>query len=177
MPQVENMLDKGIEVLFLTDYLDEFTVKSMHKFEELEFVNVLDENENQEDDEELKKTNEENKDLLTLMKDTLGINDVKFSDKLKNHPVSLVTTGEISLEMEKVLKAMPNSENVSANKVLLINKEHPVYNKIMSLYNSKEETELKDYTKVLYNMALLINGLTVENPNELTEMICNIISK
>ena len=177
MPQVENMIDKGHEVLFLTDYLDEFVIKSMHKYEELEFVNVQDENENKEDDEETKKVNENNKDLLTLMKDTIGISDVKFSDNLKNHPVSLITTGDISLEMEKVLKAMPNNNEVSANKVLLINKEHPVYNKLINMYNNKCEDELKDYTKVLYNMALLINGLSVDDPNELTEMVCNIISK
>jgi len=177
MPQVENMIDKGHEVLFLTDYLDEFVIKSMHKYEELEFVNVQDENENKEDDEETKKVNEINKDLLTLMKDTIGISDVKFSDNLKNHPVSLITTGDISLEMEKVLKAMPNNNEVSANKVLLINKEHPVYNKLINMYNNKCEDELKDYTKVLYNMALLINGLSVDDPNELTEMVCNIISK
>ena len=176
MPQVENMLDKGIEVLYLTDYLDEFVVKTMHKYEELEFVNILDEENNQEDDEDIKKLNDDNKDLLKEMKEIIGISDVKFSDKLKNHPVSLVSTGDISLEMEKVLKAMPNSENIKAGKVLLINKNHPVYNKIINMYTNKEDG-LKDYTKVLYNMALLINGLSIDNPNELTEIVCNIISK
>lgn len=177
MPQVETLMEQGHEVLFLTDYLDEFVVKTMQKFEELEFVNVFNENTIDEEDEENKKLNEENKDILKIMKDTLNINDIKFSDKLKNHPVSLVTVGEVSLEMEKVLKAMPNNEKVSASKVLLVNSKHPVYNKLIDLYNNKEEESLKNYTQILYNMALLINGLSVENPNELTEKICDIISK
>ena len=176
MPQVENMIDKGNEVLFLTDYLDEFTIKTMNKFEELEFVNVLDTT-NDDEDEEIKKINEDNKDLLSVMKSALEIDDIKFSDKLKNHPVSLTSVGEISLEMEKVLKAMPNSENVKANKVLLINTTHPVYEKLVSMHNNKDDEGVKNYTNVLYNMALLINGLTVDDPNKLTETICNIISK
>lgn len=176
MPQVENMIEKGNEVLFLTDYLDEFTIKAMNKYEDLEFTNVLDTS-SVEDDEEIKKVNEDNKDLLTVMKNALSINDVKFSDKLKNHPVALTSTGEVSLEMEKVLKAMPNSGDIKANKVLLINTNHPVYEKLVSLHNNKDEDGVKNYTNVLYNMALLINGLSVDDPNELTETICNIISK
>ena len=177
MPQVENLIDEGKEVLFLTDYLDEFTIKTMNKFEELEFVNVLDIANSEEETEESKKINEDNKDLITLMKESIDISNIKFSDKLKDHPVSLTSEGEISLEMEKVLKAMPNSEGVKANKVLLINTKHPVYEKLISLHNKNDDNAVKDYTKVLYNMALLINGLSVDNPNELTETICNIISK
>ena len=178
MPQVENALDKGYEVLYLTDYLDEFTIKTMGKYEELEFVNVQNENiDTEEEQEAIKKLNEEKKDLLTLMKETININGVRFSDKLKHHPVSLVSEGDISLEMEKVLKGMPNGSDVSANKILEINSNHEVYNKILSLYENKQESELKDYTKVLYNMALLINGLSVNDPNELTELVCNLISK
>ncbi len=176
MPQVENMIDKGNEVLFLTDYLDEFTIKAMGKFEELEFVNVQDTT-NDEDDEDVKKINEDNKDLLSIMKSALSINDVKFSDKLKNHPVALTSVGEVSLEMEKVFKAMPNQTDVKANKVLLINNNHPVYEKLVSLHKNKDDEGVKEYTNVLYNMALLINGLSIDNPNELTETICNIISK
>ena len=175
MPQVENLIDKGIEVLFLTDYLDEFTIKTMHKFEELEFVNALDEKQDEET-EEIKKLNEDNKDLLNSMKDAINIKEIKFSDNLKDHPVSLISEGEVSLEMEKVLKAMPNNEKVEANKVLLININHPVYKKILSLHNNGEVDKLKDFSKVLYNMALLINGLSVNNPNELTNIVCNMIS-
>ena len=177
MPQVENMIDDGKEVLYLTDYLDEFVIKTMNKFEELDFVNVLDISNSNEDDEETKKINEDNKDLISLMKEAITVSNIKFSDKLKDHPVSLTSEGEISLEMEKVLKAMPNSGDVKANKVLLINTKHPVYEKLISLHNKSDVDAVKDYTKVLYNMALLINGLSIDNPNELTETICNIISK
>ena len=177
MPQVENMIDKGYEVLFLTDYLDEFTIKTMNKFEELEFSNVLDIANSDEEDDDTKKINDDNKDLINLMKETIGISNIKFSDKLNNHPVSLTSEGEISLEMEKVLKAMPNQTDVKANKVLLINTKHPVYEKLISLHNKNDDNAVKEYTKVLYNMALLINGLSVDNPNDLTETICNIISK
>ncbi len=176
MPQVENLIDAGHEILFLTDYLDEFTIKAMNKYEELEFVNVLDEKVTEENDE-IKKLNEENKDLLDMMKETIGIKEIRFSDNLKNHPVSLTSEGEVSLEMEKVLNAMPNTNNVEASKVLLVNINHPVYKKIQELHNNKEDDELKNYTKVLYDMARLINGLTVNNPNELTEIVCNLISK
>ena len=177
MPQVENIMEKGYEVLFLTDYLDEFVIKTLNKYGELSFVNVQDEKSNEEETDEIKKVNEDNKDALKLMKDTIGISDVKFSDTLKSHPVSLVSVGEISLEMEKVLKSMPNADGVSANKVLLINKNHPVYNKIINLHNNKEDEKLKNYSKVLYNLALLINGLSIENPNELSDIVCDIISK
>ena len=176
MPQVENMMEKGHEVLFLTDYLDEFTIKAMNKYGELDFVNVQ-ETTNDEEDDETKKVNEDNKDLLQVMKEAIKINDIKFSDKLKNHPVALTSVGEVSIEMEKVFKAMPNSNDIKANKVLLINRNHPVYEKLISLHNNNDEDGVKKYTEVLYNMALLINGLTVDNPNELTETICNIISK
>ncbi len=176
MPQVENLIDKGKEVLYLTDYLDEFTIKAMNKYEDLDFINAQDEKD-EDEDEEIKKVNEDNKDLLSVMKSALSINDVKFSDKLKNHPVALTSVGEVSLEMEKVFKAMPNSTDIKANKVLLINTNHPVYEKLVSLHNEKNDDGVKEYTNVLYNMALLINGLSVDNPNELTETICNIISK
>jgi len=178
MPQVENAIEKGYEVLFLTDYLDEFTIKTMGKYSELEFFNVQDESMNSEEEqEEIKKLNEEQKDMLALMNESINISGVRLSDNLKNHPVSLVSEGEVSLEMEKVLKAMPNGSDVVANKILEINKNHDVYQKILSLYENNQKDELKNYTKVLYNMALLINGLSVNDPNELTDIICDIISK
>ncbi len=177
MPQVENMMEDGNEVLFLTDYLDEFTLKAMGKYNDHEFVNVLDEKTNNEETDEVKKINDDNKDLISLMKDTLSISNVKFSDKLKNHPVALVTEGEVSLEMEKAFNAMPNGDMIKANKVLEINTNHEVYNKLISLYESKKEDEVKNYTKVLYNMARLINGLSVDDANELTNIVCELISK
>ena len=177
MPQVENITEKGYEVLYLTDYLDEFTIKTLGKYEELEFINVQDESMENENSEEVKKLNEDSKDMLEIMKNAININGVRLSDNLKNHPVSLVSEGEVSLEMEKVLKGMPNGSDVEAGKILEINTNHEVYQKILDLYNNKDNETLEDYTKVLYNMALLINGLSVKDPNELTEIVCNIIAK
>ena len=177
MPQVENIIEEGNEVLFLTDYLDEFTIRSIMKYNDHEFVNVLDEKTNSDETDEVKKINDDNKDLIGLMKDTLNIANIKFSDKLKNHPVALVSEGEVSLEMEKAFNAMPNGDMIKANKVLEINTNHEVYNKLISLYESKKEDEVKNYTKVLYNMARLINGMPIEDANELTNIVCELISK
>ena len=177
MPQVENIIEEGNEVLFLTDYLDEFTIRSIMKYNDHEFVNVLDEKTNSDETDEVKKINDDNKDLISLMKDTLNIANIKFSDKLKNHPVALVSEGEVSLEMEKAFNAMPNGDMIKANKVLEINTNHEVYNKLISLYESKKEDEVKNYTKVLYNMARLINGMPIDDANELTNIVCELISK
>ncbi len=177
MPQVENMIEAGHEVLFLTDYLDEFTLKAMTRFEGHDFVNVLDEKTDDKETDEVKKINDDNKDLLKVMKEALDISNIKFSDKLKNHPVALVSEGEVSIEMEKAFKAMPNGEMIKANKVLEINTNHEVYNKLIELYENKKEDEVKNYTKVLYNMARLINGLSVDDANELTDIVCDLISK
>ena len=113
------------------------------------------------------------------MKEILGDNvkEIRYTNKLKNHPVSLVTEGEVSLEMEKVLNAMPNNENVKANKILEINENHPISKKIQELFENKKIDELKNYTKILYGAARLTNGLTVDNPAEITNLICDIMSK
>lgn len=172
MPHVENKINEGKEVLFLVDYLDEFVIKTLNKYEDLEFVNVLDENIDEKDNKEV---NEENKDMLSLMKESINY-DVKLSDNIGSHPVCLLSKGDVSLEMEKVFKNAPTNEKVTAQKVLEINTKHEVYNKLLDLYKNDKEG-LKNYTKVLYNLSLLINGLTPEDPNELTDLICDIISK
>ena len=177
MPQVENMIEAGHEVLFLTDYLDEFTLKAMTRFEGHDFVNVLDEKTDDIETDEVKKINDDNKDLLKVMKEALDISNIKFSDKLKNHPVALASEGEVSIEMEKAFKAMPNGDVIKANKILEINTNHEVYHKLIELYENKKEDEVKNYTKVLYNMARLINGLNVDDANELTNIVCELISK
>ena len=111
------------------------------------------------------------------MKTTLPeIKDVRFTNKLKNHPVCLSTSGNISLEMEKVLNAMPTGENVKAEIVLEINDKHPIADKLKDLYDNDKD-ELEKYSKILYNQARLIEGLNVENPTELAELICDYLSK
>jgi len=183
LPQVQMLLDKGYEVLYLTEYLDEFVIKMLHEYKEKTFVNVTDKELNLDSEEtkaELEKINTENSDLLTLMKDSLEdtVKEVKFTNKLKNHPVCLTTSGELSLEMEKIINNMsPGSEKVKAETILEINNNHEISKKIKELYENNDKEELEKYTKILYNQARLISGLTVENPTELTNLICDMISK
>lgn len=180
LPAVENFKDKGYEVLYLCDYVDEFTVQALMEYDGKKFTNVSSENADLDTEEEkkaLEKVNTDAKDMLKCMKEALSsVKDVRFTNKLKNHPVCLSTEGNISLEMEKVLNSMPTGENVKAEVVLEINESHPIADKLRNLYK-KDKDELKVYTNILYNQARLIEGLSVENPTELTNMICDIISK
>ncbi len=180
LPSVERFKDKDIEVLYLCDYVDEFTIQTLMEYEGKKFANVSSENSDLDTDEEkenLKKLNEESKDLLTFMNDNISeVKDVKFTNKLKNHPVCLSTEGAISLEMEKVLNQMPTGEKVSADVILEINEDHPIAKKIKKLYENDRD-QLKNYSKILYNQARLIEGLSIENPTELTNLICDVISK
>ena len=114
--------------------------------------------------------------MLDLIKDTIAVKEVKFTNKLKNHPVCLTSVGEISVEMEKVMNAMPTQENINAEKILEINENHPIAKKIQDLYK-KDKEQLKDYSKVLYAQARLIEGLPIENPTEITNLICEMIAK
>ena len=183
LPQVEMLLDKGYEVLYLTEYLDEFVIKTINEYQEKRFVNVTDKEldiDTKEEKEALDSINKENKSLLTLMKESLSENvkEVRFTNKLKEHPVCLTTSGELSLEMEKIINNMaPGNEKVKAETILEINNNHEISNKIKELYNSDNKEELEKYTKILYNQARLISGLTIENPSELTNLICEMISK
>ncbi len=179
LPQVESVIDHDKEVLFCTDYVDEFVLKTIGKFDDKEFKNVCSDNidlETEEEKEKTKKLNEESKDMLDLMKETILLKDVKFTNKLKDHPVCLTSAGEISVEMEKVMNAMPSDHKIDADKVLEINENHPIAKTIQKLYKTDKE-KLKNYTKVLYAQARLIEGLPVENPTEITNLICDIISK
>ena len=122
------------------------------------------------------KLNEENKDMLESMKGYIDVSEVRFTNKLKNHPVCLSSKGDISLEMEKVINAMPTDETVKAEAVLEINENHPIKDKLIDLYNNNKE-ELEKYTKILYSEARLIEGLQIDNPSEISSLICDIISK
>uniref|UniRef100_UPI004026D882 molecular chaperone HtpG n=1 Tax=Candidatus Ventrenecus sp. TaxID=3085654 RepID=UPI004026D882 len=175
MPQVEQVTDKGYEILYCTEYVDEFTFQSLREYESKKFVNICKEDLNldtPEEKEELQKLNEDSKDLLATMKESLkDISGVKFTNRLKNHPVCLVSEGDISIEMEKVINAMPTDEKINANKVLEINANHKIAEKLKTLYETDKEA-LKDYTKILYAEARLIEGLPIENPTELASLIC-----
>ena len=179
LPQVEAVIEKGKEVLFCTDYVDEFVFKTIGKFEDKEFKNVCSDAldiDSEEEKENLKKLNEKSKDMLNLMKETVSLKEVKFTNKLKNHPVCLTSAGEISVEMEKVMNSMPTDQKINADKVLEINESHPIAKKLEKLYK-EDKDKLKKYTKVLYAQARLIEGLPVENPTEITNLICDLISK
>ena len=183
LPQVEMLIDKGYEVLYLTEYLDEFVIKTLNQYKEKTFVNATDKEldiDTEDEKEEIEKINKENIDLLSIMKNTLADNvkEVKFTNKLKEHPVCLTSSGELSLEMEKIINNMaPNTEKVKAEIILEINNKHEISKKIKELYKSNDKEELEKYTKILYNQARLISGLEIENPNELTGLICEMISK
>ena len=179
LPQVESIIEKGKEVLFCTDYVDEFVIKTLAQYEEKEFKNVCSDNldlDTEEEKENLNKLNEKAKDMLNLVKEATGVKEVKFTNKLSNHPVCLSSAGEISVEMEKVLNSMPTNENVNAEKILEINENHPIAKKLQDLYK-KDKDALKDYSKVLYAQARLIEGLPVDNPTEITNLICDMIAK
>lgn len=181
MPTVEAFKEKDIDVLYLKDYVDEFVIQVLREYDGKQFVNISKDDvniESEEDKKTLEKENDNFKDLFGVMKESLGdsVNEVKFTNRLKNHPVCLTSKGNISLEMEKVINAMPTDDHVKAEVVLEINKDHPIADKLKSLYENDKE-ELKKYTKVLYSEARLIEGLPIDNPTELSNLVCELLSK
>ncbi len=180
LPHVERFKEKEYDVLYLPDYVDEFTIQALMEYAGKKFANVSSESDDldtEEEKQEIEKVNKDAKKVFEVMKKVLPeVKDVRFTNKLKNHPVCLSTEGNISLEMEKVLNAMPTGENVKADIILEINEKHPIADKLRELYKSDKE-ELEKYSKVLYNQARLIEGLNVENPSELAELICDYLSK
>lgn len=182
LPQVEAVCDKGYEVLYLTDDVDEFALKMLGKYDDKDFANVCDGNIDILSDEEKEDLEEENKqyeDMFKCMKEALGesVNQVRFTKSLKNHPVCLVSEGDVSLGMEKVLGKMPENgaAPVKAQTVLEINESHPIAQKLRELYGSDRDS-LSDYAKILYAQARLIGGMSVDNPTELAGLICGLIS-
>lgn len=180
LPQVEAAKAKGYEILYCTEYVDEFALMTLRSYEEKEFKNVCSENANLETEEEKKELEEKNneaKDMFTFMQEAIpDVKAIKFTNKLKNHPVCLSSEGDISVEMEKTMKNMPFDNGVTANKVLEINENHEIAKKIKDLYTNDKE-ELKNYTKILYAEARLIEGLSIENPTEISNLICEYLAK
>ena len=179
IPQVDAVKEKGYEVLYCIDYVDEFAIKMINKYQDKELKNVCNDNlelDTKEEQEELQKKNEDNKGMFDLMKEAIPeVKDIKFTNKLKNHPVCLSSAGPVTVEMEKAMSAIPNSE-VKAEKILEINENHEIVKKLESLYK-KDKDALKDYAKVLYAQSLLIEGLSIENPTEISNIIANIMAK
>ena len=182
LPQVESVSDKGYEILYLTENVDEFVLQILVEYEGKKFKNVCADNIDMGTEEEkaaLKKINDENKEMLDTMKGALkgDVQDIKFTDRLTKHPVCLTTEGGLSIEMAKTINnQMGANEAVKAQTVLEINKDHVIVSKLKELFNSDKE-ELKKFTKILYSQARLIEGLTIENPTEYSNWICELLAK
>lgn len=178
LPQTELVADKGYEILYFTDEIDEFAIKMLMTYKEKEFKSVSsgDLGIEAEDEKETEEEIKENKELFEAMKDILAgkVKDVRVSKRLKNHPVCLTADGEISIEMEKVLNAMPNNQEVKADKVLEINAHHEVFQALKQAHEGDKD-KLTLFTNLLYNQALLIEGLPIQDPVEFTNNICQVM--
>ncbi|WP_010096564.1 molecular chaperone HtpG [Ornithinibacillus scapharcae] len=178
LPQTELVADKGYEILYFTEEIDEFAIRMLMNYDDKEFKSVSSHDLGIESEDEKKASEEEtneNKELFAYMKEKLAgkVKEVRVSKRLRTHPVCLTADGEISIEMEKVINAMPD-QHVTAEKVLEINPNHDVFLTLKDAYeNDKEKLEL--YTNILFNQALLIEGLPVEDPVELTNNMCKIM--
>ena len=181
LPQTELLKDKDYEILYLTDDVDEFALQVLHSFEDREFKSVsaddLEIEESEEEKEKAEKQSEESKDMLQYMKEALEgkVADVVLSQRLKTHPVCLTAKGDLSIEMEKVLNSMPVDEKIHAQRVLEINAAHPILEALNKVYEDDRE-KLKTYAGLLYDQALLIEGLPVEDPVEFSNAICDLMT-
>ncbi len=182
LPQTELIKDKGYEILYLTDSVDDFVVQTLIAFEEKQFKSVNDKDLGIETDEEKKdieKTAEENKELLDFVKETLGdkVSAVRISNKLKSHPVCLTTDGPITLEMEKYFKSVPGAEamngGMKAERVLELNPTHAAFDALKNVWQSDKDKAAK-YAEILYGQALLIAGVEIENPAEYADIVCSL---
>lgn len=181
LPQLEKALEKDVEVLYCTEYVDEFCIKMLNEYEGKMFQNICDENFDLDSDDEkneLKEKNDSSKEMFDFIKESLGdsVSSVRFTNKLKNYASCLTSEGGISLEMERVLNSMPNNNGVKAEVVLEISASHPIAHKLKELYENDKDT-LKDYSKLLYDMGALISGKSVTDPAEMSRIISDIMVK
>jgi molecular chaperone HtpG len=179
LPQAEFVSENGFEILYFTEDIDEFAIKMLMTYKEKEFKSIssgdlgIEGEENKSDSES---EEQEYKEIFDYMKGILAdkVKDVRVSKRLKSHPVCLATEGDISIEMEKILAAMPDNQNIKADKVLEINKNHEVFQSLKDAFDNDKE-KLNLYTKLLYNQALLIEGLPIQDPVEFTNDICKVM--
>ena len=183
LPQLEKIKDKGYEVLYFTQDVDEFAIKVMINYDGKPFKSISDADldlDTEEEKEEAKKLDEENKDMFAFMQEAIAdkVKTVRLSKKLKTHPVCLSSDGSITIEMEKVLNAMPQNDGnkVKAEKALEINPNHPIFEKLKDLY-ANDKDKLKDYAKLLYDQALPIEGMSIDNPVEFANLVCELMTK
>ena len=179
LPQAETVGEKGYELLCLTDNVDEFALRMLGKYQDKEFKNISADDlglEDEETKEQAKKLAEEHKDLLAAMKEALGdkVTDVRLSTQLKSHAACISTDGMISTEMEKVLNAMPAREKIKAQRVLELNPQHPVFQKLETLQTTDKD-RLKLYAEILYGQALLMEGVALEDPADFAQKLCQVL--
>lgn len=180
LPQTELVKDKGYEILYFTDEIDEFAIRMLMSYKEKEFRNVssgdLGIEQDEKEKEEEKETEKEHEELFTKMKELLGdkVTAVRASKRLKSHPVVLTADGDISIEMEKIINSMPDDQQIKADKVLEINVDHEIMN-VLEQAKEQGDEHLKLYTNLLYNQALLIEGLPIEDPVAFTNDICKVM--
>ena len=181
LPQTEMLRDKGYEILYLTDNVDEFALKILEKYDDKGFKNISSDDlglETEEEKKEAEKQVEDNKEMLDFMKEALDgkVKAVSLSQRLKSHPVCISSEGAITLEMEKVLNAMPATEKVQAQRVLELNANHPIFQKLTQLYHDDQE-KLKTYAQLLYTQAMMIEGFPVEDPVGFCNQICELMQE
>lgn len=180
LPQTELVKDNGFEILYLTDNIDEFAIKSIGKYKDKEFKSVSSDDlglESPEKKEELKAKEEAASGMLDELAKALDgkVTKVVLSQRLKTHPVCLTSEGEISLEMEKVLNSMPTDQKVHAQRILEINPEHEIFGKLNAVKEAGDNDKLGKYARLLYDQALLIEGISIENPVEFSNLICELM--
>ncbi len=181
LPQTELVRDKGYEILYMTDDVDDFLVRIMRDYQEKQFRSVSGEDlgleESEEEKKEFEKKADENKEMLAEMAEILGgrVKEVRLSQRLKSNPVCLAVDGDVSIEMEKVLNSMPTKDKVKSEKVLELNPDHPVFQSLVNVYNNEEKQKLRVYTALLYDQAMLIGGLSIEDPVTFSNHVCELM--
>lgn len=183
LPQCELVKDKGYEILYLNDNVDEFALQVMVSYQEKKFKNINQGDlnlESEEEKKELEEASEENKELLTDLKNALSdkVSEVKISSRLKSHPVCLTSDEGMSFEMEKVLSTMPdgNPFGMKATRILEINPNHDIFKAMQSIY-AKDKEAINDYADILYDQAMLIEGFPIEDPIAFSNKVCNFMVK
>ena len=179
LPTVELVKDKGFDILYLVDNVDEFCMQMLRDYQEKPFKNINQGDldiDSEEEKKELEKVNEDNKDLLETLKEVLKdqVQDVKVSSRLKTHPVCLVSGEGVSFEMEKVLNAMPDGQNIKAGRILEINPNHQIFNALQSVFE-KDKDKINDYASLLYDQALLIEGFSIDDPVGFSNKVCQLM--
>lgn len=177
LPQAERLKEEGFEILYFTEEIDEFAIKMLQSYDDKEFKSIAS-GDLGLDDEAANSLNEDNKDLFAFMKQELGdrVKEVRASTRLKSHPVCLTVAGDVSIEMEKILNAMPNGGGMKAEKVLEVNADHAIFQTLQRVYK-EDEAKAKQYTDLLYQQALLIEGLPIEDPVAYSNAVCALMAE